>query len=708
MARSGKKLVLVQNVGEAWIDWEILSQDQNNFTSTIKWSFNIKFPATSYYSLSLAPLSDLKVSVNGETVYEDNGFHTHPNNTAHCVASGEVTIAHEADGSKGFYFEADFTVRELVDKYSNGVITETLIPINVVGWGVLDVITAPIFLFVSGKKKLGELNTFSIESQSNKPTHYSISYVCSSPSNVGMKKTGVICEKTTETTVYGTLPLSLAEVNPTGSQVKIVYTLIAYADDVLIMETTVTHNYDIPSSLAPKVDKITVEDVTGKYGEFGCYVKKHSIIKVTAQITKQANCGIRDVYLYIGDEQHYIGGFSNNYETSLTIESGEIPVTVAGNIEITFSITDSRNYTGTGSTQINVHDYEAPRISSLTANRCASLTDGTDKIDGGYVQVKFSAEVTDVNSRNSATYVVEYKKVSAAAYTAVELDSYAGALAIENGFFRFAADTASSYDIRLTVRDSLSETISLTSTSTAGVFWHWGADGNSMGIGKLAELPNGLDIGYVTRHAGGFVYPTLTAGVDLNSIKTPNTYIGENVSTARFANLPADLDTSEFSLEVIGISAKNIVKQRITELKKENGQTFERMCYKGTWGEWLNISNFGGKILWEGTTPIWDGEEIELSEAISKQKTGIYLVFEGVLLNNSGVPTGRASAYYSYHFIPKIHVELLNGKDVEFTFYDVESGEIQYKRVNVYDDRLVGCSECEDFERRMLIYVIGV
>jgi hypothetical protein len=114
---------------------------------------------------------------------------------------------------------------------------------------------------------------------------------------------------------------------------------------------------------------------------------------------------------------------------------------------------------------------------------------------------------------------------------------------------------------------------------------HWKANGRGMGIGKVSELDDVLDISMQTRLLGGLLYPVIEPETNLDDMKVPGFYIGENVSTYRYENCP--ITSGTFTFEVLSAGINGQVLQRLTRCDKIKPLVFQRYWYGGSWGEWF-------------------------------------------------------------------------------------------------------------------------
>jgi hypothetical protein len=241
--------------------------------------------------------------------------------------------------------------------------------------------------------------------------------------------------------------------------------------------------------------------------------------------------------------------------------------------------------------------------------------------------------VSSINGKNSASYILKYKRSTEDTFTEIELDEYAGVFNVTDGSCRFDADTGSSYNVELDVIDNHGNVARATTASTAYVLMHWNTAGDGMGIGKVAELGGVLDIGMKTRLYGGLIYPTLEEETDLNDIRTPNIYVGENVSSYQYGNCPIDAGT--FTLEVLSAGINGQVLQRLTRCDKMKPVVFQRYWYGNSWGSWFWASP-DEILLYENESGSNGTITLKLNNTGSETSAGHFRYLEIYFTDNNG------------------------------------------------------------------------
>ena len=381
-----------------------------------------------------------------------------------CIFEDTIRIYHDSNGAKSISISLS----------CNGQGGTSLSGYTLSGSGtaVLDTIVRSATLSVSDGT-LGTEKTISIVSDSDSLT-YTITYSCGS-------KSGTICTKSSSKSIKWTPPLALAEANTTGANVSVKLSLTTYSGSISVGTDSKTIQCAIPASVKPS---FTVEftDAAKYKNTYGTYIqhlsKLHTVISASS--------------LYGATIKGY--KIVTNGETFTTAESTTGVLTSSGDITVQITVTDSRDRSTQSNYTINVTAYTLPSVTSLSIHRCDST--GKENDQGAYVQATFSASADPFNSKNTVSYKLEYKKSTAVSYTAVNLTQYKNVFSLSGKTYIFAADTGSSYDVRITVTDAFTSVTRSTTASTAATIMHLKANGKGLGLGKVAEVDDAVDVGW--------------------------------------------------------------------------------------------------------------------------------------------------------------------------------------------------------------------
>lgn len=169
---------------------------------------------------------------------------------------------------------------------------------------------------------------------------------------------------------------------------------------------------------------------------------------------------------------------------------------------------------------------------------------------------------------------------------------------------------------------------------------------------------------------------------DLNTVTVPNTYIGKDVVSAQYLNVPFESGT--FVLEVTESGPEGQLRQTINICHKERIEKWIRFYDSDSWGKWIDTTRFDGTILWSGGLHMEENQIVTLSEKVSKQRNGIVLVFseylEGAVSDTS----------FTCHFIPKEIVSLKSGCGHIFVLSSSNLETVGVKHLYINDNSISG------------------
>ena len=455
--------------------WKEVSQNITANTTTISWELKGAGTSTQWFALR-----DVKLVIAGETVYTVGGdyYNFIKLDQGTVVASGTHTFTHNADGSKSF----SVSMEAAIYVYTVNVSGSTTFTLDTIARASQpSLVTWP-----NSTQNVGDFGaTFSIHMnrKSDSFTH-TVRYEYGS-------RTGTIATGVTTGTTWA-VPLSFMNDIPSATSASGRIYVDTYNGSTLVGTKYTGFTVTVPASVKPTCS-ITLDDTTGVDNTYGSPVKGLSKIKVTVTATKAYSSDIKSYTIQINGATYYAAtatsGVLNN--------SGSVPVTV--------TVKDARGRTGSASYTMTVKDYNAPAVTKLTAVRCNQ--DGTPNKRGGYVKVTFSAVVSSMSSKNTASYKLKYKKTSGTSYTTVNFSALANNYAPSNKTHIFAAATSSSYDVVIEAIDrhnaSNPASRSVKAPTAAAIFSWRGFKTSSgkeegAGIGKVPEKANTLQVGWET------------------------------------------------------------------------------------------------------------------------------------------------------------------------------------------------------------------
>ena len=448
--------------------WKETSQNVSSNTTTITWTLKGAGGGSVWYKAG-----NFKVTIAGETVFSSSDRIELSNGTV--VASGTYTIKHNADGTKSFSATAQA-----------GIYT---VAVNCTGSGsfTLDTIArASQPSCITWPEHTQDVGYFGDEisihmNRNSSDFTHTVRYEFGTKS--GTIATGV------ETGVKWVIPLSLMDLLPAATSGSGTIYVDTYNGSTKIGIKWCGFTAKVPASVKPTCT-FTLEDTTGVDDIYGSPVKGLSKIKVTVTAKEAYSSPIAS---------SVISANGVNY-SGLTATTGLLKA--SGTSRVTATVKDKRGRSGSVSYDMNVLNYSAPAVTALSVKRCNQ--DGTANKRGGYVKVTFSAAISSMSSKNNALYYLSYKKSADSSWTKVSLTALTSKYSVSNHSYIFAAETSSSYDVKVEAVDRHGTGARSTKASTAvSIFSTRGFKTSSgiedgVGIGKVPNKANTLQVGWET------------------------------------------------------------------------------------------------------------------------------------------------------------------------------------------------------------------
>lgn len=337
---------------------------------------------------------------------------------------------------------------------------------------------------------------------------------------------GTVCYNTSDTVVYWTPPMHIAEVNTTGETVQIKFTTTTYVNGQQAADIhEIVVPYEMPN-IAPKIS-FSSNDNTGNLQKFGAFVQNVSNVVVNVSYELQYNASLAEIAITLGDKT-----ITGTTEAVFEMIGSNIATTADSfSLKLTVKVTDSRGASNSLSKNLQVLTYSKPNVHNLAVTR--SNYDGTSNSDGGYLCVKFSANIARLSAKNTAAYSIQYKKKSESDYTLIELSDLDGVYSVTDSTYVFAADTDKAYDVVVTATDIFFSSGRMANgASTLARLFSVRENNTGFALGKTAELEGVFDIGFKTKFTGGIMFEELAGNTNLDYVSLPGFYC--NLSDSYF------------------------------------------------------------------------------------------------------------------------------------------------------------------------------
>lgn len=381
----------------------------------------------------------------------------------------DLDIPHDDDGTRNLNVAAYISHERVTSESYDYYIDLTTIPrVSELSCPTTWVLGQPI-TFKINRKSSSFRDTLSYETSS---TEYS----------------GDLYVKTASTTLSCTLSKNLANIYPNSTRGRVIFRLTTYDGSGTKIGYTERHaSFIIPdddSDFLPKcslsltdTSSITVNGAKKScLAYFGKYVAGVSEIRATISAHGAYGSTIKS---YSGS---YPGGSFSSSQFNIPTRG------LSGSYKIKVSARDTRNMICEAEGSADVAAYSPPAVTALSVHRCVSETDGTENDQGNFTQVKYGYAIYNIASatsnKNAKNIVLKYKKSSESNWTTKNLtaSAYTG-----SGSVIIGTSSDFSYDILLTVSDSITSSSKSTSVSTGYCIYHIPASGKGITIGGIAE-----------------------------------------------------------------------------------------------------------------------------------------------------------------------------------------------------------------------------
>lgn len=244
-----------------------------------------------------------------------------------------------------------------------------------------------------------------------------------------------------------------------------------------------TFRLEAGDDMAPTISGITfsAEQPTAAMASAfpGIYVAGHTMLKVSATVSAKYSASAWQVNFTIaGSAPTEMSQSSGSKWEGVSVN----PVTINGDVVV--SAVDSRGLRSESKLRFSsLTAYSAPSVSAISFHRCRE--DRTKDDSGGYCLISATFTISPVENKNSKSAAI----VSSVYSDSETLSSYTQTLE-----WFFAADIEHSYEITLSAIDTITRMDATVKLSTAGVIMDFLAGGKGIGLGKVAEYSETVEV----------------------------------------------------------------------------------------------------------------------------------------------------------------------------------------------------------------------
>jgi hypothetical protein len=513
MAQSGTVTGQVNDYVTLCLTWRETAQSVKDNTTTVAWSLDISStdPTTVYSNKS----SYWSVAISGNTSQGNAACELAYGDTF-ALASGTTVVTHNSDGTKIGSISISYQFSGY--GFVTGSSTVTFTPIN-----RAPTISVPEFT-------MGTAGTIKVTPADSSFTQ-TLTWEFGSAS-------GTIATNTSSTSVSWTPPADTMGPEIPDSYTGVgTITCTSYSGSTQVGRASATFTAYVPDDAFPTISSVSIAEATsGVAKQFGCYVQNKSTLSVSFSASGAYGSTIKRSWVTVLGVTY----------SGTSITTGVLTSTgTNGYVQVEIHTEDSRGCIAGSSTPVKVVAYSNPAITAFSVQRCNSS--GTADSNGSYAKLTYSYSVSSVNSKNTCSMKIQYKRSTASSWagTLTSGASYSASTSV------VPTTTLSSdyqWDIMITVADYFTSTSYTAILPSAAVIMDFLASGNGMAIGKTAEVDGALEVGW-NAYFHGDVYgsalglrclPEIDANSDLNDLLTIGCYgIQTYARSKTISNLPS-------------------------------------------------------------------------------------------------------------------------------------------------------------------------
>lgn len=474
MASSGYTDVTVASYIKLRFSWTAGTQNITNNYTPVSWKLQL-ISSNSSARISSTASKDWSVTVNGTTKSGTNTVGLSGGATK-TLASGNINIYHNSDGTKSFNYSFS---QEFYITYSGNEIKTK----SGSGSGTLNTIPRA--------SVLGTISAFTFGNAINIPiTKYASSFTDSLVISVG----GTTIKTINDISNGYDVSFTSAELSniyakiPSATSGTVTFKLTTKSGSTTIGTSTKTAKGTIPSTVKPTISSVALSEyVSGIASTFGAYIQGKSRISGTVTASAGTGSSIESYKIVINGSTYT----SRTFTTGVLNTSGTGSSTNTKNRAVV-TVTDKRGRTATSTTNFTVTAYTEPTISSFKVVRCNE--DGTANDEGAFAKITASATITSLSSKNTKSFIIQYKQRTATTWITIE--TYTTAYTYSPSKIVPNIDVDSAYDFRIEATDYFSTSEKASSLSTAYTILDIKANGKGIAFGRVSTEDDVYDVGY--------------------------------------------------------------------------------------------------------------------------------------------------------------------------------------------------------------------
>ena len=449
-------------------DWTATQNINDNYSDI---TCELYLICGSNYNLSIRSKTH-SISIDGQSYPINSSLYTRGGETLYL---GQVTkrVYHYSDGSRSVYLTSSVTFNAHIHgRYIGAVyggsdtITLDKIPRMSVITDVMD-----------GSRELGQQHTIHINKFLSGNITHTVWYIIYGEDESKTSGWHYIADKTSDLDITFTSVTDHIELQPNSSIIYMDFGIDTYKDGVKFGETTYSKHWfmEVPKNVKPTITDVEIVETNEKAKALGVYVQNHSKLNVKTSALGIYGSTIKSVKVEVA-EQTLWGANATSSE-----------ITASGNVDVTVTVTDSRDRTDSSTKTVKVEPYFLPSIVKFSGHRLEQ--------DEKTVTILRNFKMASIDDKNSCTWKTEKRLIGSSTWNIIRegtdktLNSNALVYDINSSF---------DYEFRLTISDFYTSSTQSFYINSGFRLINFHPSGTGFGIGQVSKRPNIIDVNIPT------------------------------------------------------------------------------------------------------------------------------------------------------------------------------------------------------------------
>lgn len=421
------------------------------------------------YNLSIRSKTH-SISIDGQSYPINSSLYTRGGETLYL---GQVTkrVYHYSDGSRSVYLTSSVTFNATIHGRHVGTVYGGSDTITLDKIPRMSVITD----VMDGSRELGTEHIIHIQKQLSGNVTHDVWYVVKWEG--GESGWHYIARDTKDLDLKFVSTTEYVKNQKNSGTMYIDIGCNTYKDGVQVGETTYNPDWHmhVPYNLKPIIENVEFIDTNEKTKALGVFVQKHSKLNVKTTAKGIEGSTIKSVKVELAGQTLW----GSNATSSEVMSSGDVDVTV--------TVTDSRDRTNDITKTIKVEPYFLPSIVKFTGHRLEQ--------DEKTVTILRNFKMASINDKNTCTWKTEKRLIGSSTWNIIRegtdktLNSNALVYDINSSF---------DYEFRLTISDFYTSSTQSFYINSGFRLINFHPSGTGFGIGQVSKRPNIIDVNIPT------------------------------------------------------------------------------------------------------------------------------------------------------------------------------------------------------------------